>query len=187
MSRSRARSWRVGLVWLGLGVMLWHSPAHAGSLPDSLPDSLTVSMEPQTSSVVLGESFGITVTVGNRGSDLTVPLVVHLDITNPDETTSVDPEDWTGALTQPIGSLAPGATASVQWELQPIASGTFSAFAVVLGSGVDSVAASNVLEVRVADRRTLDPGGILPVALAVPGCTLALLLLQRGFARRTGR
>jgi hypothetical protein len=147
--------------------------------------AVSVTLSPGTSNVTLGEKLPLEITVTNRGPASTPPLVVHLDVTDPDRSTSVDPEDWTSTLSKRVAPLAPGASAKVGWTVQPISRGTFAAYAVVLSSGVDNVAVSDVLHVDVTGRRALNPGGILFVSLGVPASILALLLLQLARARRT--
>jgi len=149
-------------------------------------DTVTVSIEPKASSINLGENLGLRITVTNNGTRPSPPLVVHLDITNPDRSTSVDPEDWTPTLSKPVGVVAAGDTANVEWIIQPISSGHFATYAVALSPGIDNVATSNVLQVAVTDQRTLNPGGILVVAIGAPALVGALLLLQVRLARRRG-
>lgn len=157
-------------------------PAVAGAT--QLADTVSITIDPPNIDVVLGENFDLTVTVSNTGTEPTPPLVAHLDITDPEQSTSVDPEDWTPRLSQTIGPIAAGESVTVSWNLQPISPGTFATYAVVLSPGVDTIAASNVVEVRVSDQRTLNPGGILPVSLAAPSIVGVLLLMQMRFARR---
>lgn len=177
---------RLPAVMLTLIILLLISlptPASAAQLTDTV----VVTIDPPTSSVVLGENLDLQVSVTNTSENTTPPLVVHIDITKPDQATSVDPEDWTPTLSQTIGELAPGETIVVNWTIQPISAGTFATYAVALSPGVDNIAASNVLEVRVADQRSLNPGGILPVAIAAPALIGALLMLQMRLARRNRR
>ncbi len=149
-----------------------------------LDETVVVSIEPATRSVVLGENLGATVTVTNTGPSASAPLVVHLDITDPAQSISVDPEDWTPTLSRSVGALEPGEATMVEWELQPISAGTFMAYAVVLSPDLDTISASEVLEIRVVDQRSLNPGGILPVAIAAPAIVGTLLLVQMRLARR---
>lgn len=151
----------------------------------TLTDTVEITIEPPQSTVTLGDSLDLVVTATNTGSEATPPLVVHIDITDPAKATSVDPEDWTPTLSKPIGALDPGQTATLDWRLQPISSGTFATYAVALAPGVDHIASSNVLDVQVDHERTLNPGGILPVAIAAPATVGALLLVQLRLARRT--
>ena len=120
----------------------------------------------------------------NQGDTPTPPLVLHLDITDPDRSTSVDPEDWTSTLSKDVGVVAPGHSATLHWPVQPISGGTFAAYAVALSPGVDDLASSNVAQVNVAVQRSLNPGGILAAALVTPAIVGALLLLQLRLARR---
>jgi uncharacterized membrane protein len=151
---------------------------------DDIADTVTVSMEPKASSVSLGESLDLQITVTNTGPRPSPPLIIHLDITDPDRSTSVDPEDWTATLSKTVGVVAAGDEATVGWSIQPISGGHFAAYAVALSPGVDDVATSNVLQIAVAEQRTLDPGGILAVAIGAPALVGGLLLLQMRIARR---
>jgi len=176
-----------------LYLTVWSIPVGAAPLPlaqssgvSTLPDTVVLTIDPMESDVILGENMDLVVSVTNTGVDETPPLVIHIDITKTDQATSVDPEDWTPTLSKPVGPVQPGRTVTVDWNIQPISSGTFATYAVALAPGLDTVAPSNVLEVRVADQRSLNPGGILPVALAAPAAVGALLLIQLRSARRAG-
>lgn len=166
---------------LGLGVLLL-VPMAAGA---QIGDAVTVAISPTDNPVVLGESFEVTIDVTNNGGEATPPLVIHIDITDPRAEGSVDPEDWTSTLSKAIGEVDAGATRTLTWRLQPISRGTFSLYAVALSPGVDNTTVSNIVTVDVADRRSLDPGGILPVAVAAPAITGGLLALQTRRRRRS--
>ena len=140
-----------------------------------ISDDVSLSVTPAVTEVVLGESFDVTIEVTNNGTERTPPLVIHIDITDPASASSVDPEDWTSTLTQIFGVVEPDQTGTVTWTLQPISPGAYSVYAVALSPGVDNSAISNIATVRVADQRSLNPGGILPVAIAAPTVIGALL------------
>jgi uncharacterized membrane protein len=152
---------------------------------DSIDGTIEVRLDPATTSIKLGDKIELRITVTNTGTAASPPLVVHLDVTNPRLSVSVDPEDWTSTLSKPIGSVDPGGRARVDWRIQPTSSGDFSAYAVALSPGADNLATSNVLRIDVAHRRILDPGGILGVVLAMPALVGALLLVQLRLSRRT--
>jgi hypothetical protein len=147
-------------------------------------DSVTVQIDPARSSIRLGENIELHVTVTNTGTDPSPPLVLHLDITNPDRSTSVDPEDWTSTLSKQVGVVAPGAARRLDWRIQPISGGSYATYAVAISPGVDNLASSNVAQIDVAEQRALNPGGILIAAVGTPVVVGALLLLQ---LRRAGR
>jgi len=151
---------------------------------DTVMRDLDVVIEPTDVAAVLGESIELTITVTNQGDTATPPVAVHLDVTDPTTTGSVDPEDWTATLTQQIGEMAPGQVEVLTWTIQPIAPGTFSAYAIALSPTSSSLAASAVVQIDVADHRSLNPGGILPVALGTPALVGALLIWRLRVRRR---
>lgn len=168
-----------------LAVALGGATTATAQAPEGI---VSVSVEPTTSAVALGESLNLRVTVTNSTTGPTPSLVIHLDITDPTKSTSVDPEDWTTTLTQTVGVLAPRARISVDWTVQPVAGGTYAVYAVALPADFDSeTVSSNILRVEVQDRRVLNPGGILPVAVGAPALVGALLVIQIRLARRTSK
>lgn len=136
-----------------------------------------VAVSPARIEATLGDSFEIEVTVTNRGDQPTASLVAHIDITDPAQTTSVDPEDWTETLSQTVGVVPPGGSQTATWELQPISPGSFSLYAVALSADTDQVQASSATLIEVAFVQTLNPEGVLPVVLAGPIVVGALLLM----------
>lgn len=167
----------VPLLWvLATGV----APAVAGTQLGPVE----VRVEVGDRSMELGESRHLQVQVTNNATTASPPLTVHLDITDPAAAHSVDPEDWTSTLNQTTPALPPGAGATLEWTLQPISGGSFALYAVALAPGADTLASSNVLTIEVTDRRSLNPGGIAPVAIGIPGLVGAALLVQVTRARR---
>jgi hypothetical protein len=138
----------------------------------------TIVMSPDRSAVDLGDSIDVQFTVTNSGTVDRSDLIVHLDVISPARDGSVDPEDWTATLNQPLGALAPGATTTIDWTIQPISAGTFLVYGVVLAPDGTGATPSNVLTVQVTDRRSLDPQGVLPVVIVVP-LAVGLLLADR--------
>lgn len=171
-----------GRVALLAGVFVLISLPRAASGNSS--EALALTISPSSNTVLLGDTFEINIEVANTGAAPTPAIVVHIDITDPTSTESVDPEDWTSTLSKPIGTVGPGESTNVGWELQPISPGSFALYAVSLSAGDDAVAVSNVITVDVTDRRTLNPEGILPVAIGVPALIGALLAFQVGRTRR---
>ena len=169
---------------LGVVAGLFFVFAPATSSAGEISNDVILTMQPSTSTVTLGDNLEINIDVTNTGDEPTEALVVHIDITDPSQTSSVDPEDWTATLSKRIGSLDPGQTSTVNWRIQPISGGTFSVYAIALAPNVDTIAASNVLHVVVDAQRSLNPNGILPVAIGAPALVGGLLAVQIHFARR---
>lgn len=163
-----------------LGALL-SSPAPAWAQTDT---GLQVDVTPARIEATLGDSFDVEVTVTNSSDEPTVPLVAHIDITDPAQTTSVDPEDWTETLSQTIGVIPPGDRETVSWTLQPISPGSFSLYAVALSAETDQVQASSATLIEVAFVQTLNPEGVLPVVVAGPIVIGTLLFVVMRRARR---
>ncbi len=158
--------------------------AHLPALAQSEAE-LVVEVTPARIDATLGDSFDIEITVTNAGAQPTVPLVAHIDITDPAQSTSVDPEDWTETLNQSLGVIPSGESRSVSWTLQPISPGTFSLYAVTLSGESEEVSASAATIIDVAFSQTLNPEGVLPVVLAGPLVIGALLFMVMRRARIT--
>lgn len=142
-------------------------------------DGIEVTVTPATAAFDLGTMLDVGVTVTNHTDTPLVGFVVHLDITDPNTPGSVDPEDWTATLTKDLPAVAPGTTTTVPWTLQPIAGGGFSVYAVVMRGGDPAIHASGAALVDVAERRSLNPRGVLPVALGMPFVILVTLAGRR--------
>ena len=122
----------------------------------------------------IGADLRFTATISDRGPGTLSGLIAHLDVVSRDPAAYVDPEDWSSQRTRYLPPVAPGASIEVPWTVKAVNSGRFAVYAVVLGAG--RPLAGPALDARVAERRTLDAGGVLPLALGVPGL-LGLALL----------
>ena len=160
------------------------SPTMAAPVAEAISGTISVTIDPQERSLDLGGDLAVQVTLQNKGPQPSVPLVVHLDVVDPSRSTSVDPEDWTATLVKRVGMVAAGDIVTVDWNIQPTSAGRFTVYAVAVSVDGADLAVSGVLAVDVADRRSLNPSGILPVAIGVPVLIGALLLFQLRLARR---
>ena len=156
--------------------------AGAGPVAAQTAADLLISVDPATIVTEVGQTTQITVTTTNESSAESAPLSIHVDITNPGGTGSVDPEDWTAELTRQIGSIGPGETSVTTWDLKPIAGGEFSLFATVFAeAGGSDIFVSNAVDVSVASRRSLNPDGVLPVVIAMPALVVGAVIVRRRF------
>lgn len=131
----------------------------------------------------LGDSFSFTTTVANEGSKPLPGLIVHLNVLSVRSSTYVDPEDWSTHRTRYLAPLPAGGSVEVRWPLKAVSSGSFAIYVAVLArsGGARPATTGPTLRLTVAGRRTLDSGGILPLALSVPGC---LTLIWAGIRLR---
>jgi hypothetical protein len=121
----------------------------------------------------VGRHLDYRVSIRNGGRASTGQLLAHLNVASVTGSGYVDPEDWSADRSRFLPALAPGAAISLSWDVQAVSPGTFAVYVVVLpagaaSSGAEQLVVSTPTRVQVAARRTLDAGGALPVAVAVP-------------------
>jgi hypothetical protein len=150
------------------------------------PAGVTVTIDRTKVSSALGRTFKFSAKVANGGATATPPLVAQLDVLSLDPDTYVDPEDWSGARTRYLGSLPARGSRTIEWEVKAVNSGSFGVFVGVLPqSGAPAQPVTGpTLRVDIAERRTLNSGGILPLALGIPALLGALALGLRVRRRR---
>jgi hypothetical protein len=184
--------------WLGSSVavtllaLLLIARAMTGALASaqdraSISD-LTVSVSRSEVSTQTGNTFQFTSEITNNGSVASPPLIANLDFVAIDQSTYVDPEDWSQERTLTVDPIPAGSSAMQSWTVKPILKGDVAAYVVVLPrlpnlATAGPLAASPAIRLHVEEHRALNPGGVLPVVLAVPGA-LALGLAGLQLARR---
>jgi hypothetical protein len=163
--------------------------AFGSATADAAPgDPLGISIQPAQVSTRLGDSFQFGIRVTNRGTTKRSGLIAHLNVVSLTRSVYVDPEDWSASRTKYLPALGPGESARLSWKVKAVSGGEFAVYAVVLPGSPDAAAAqppavSPATEARVTERRNLNPGGSLPLALGVPGA-LALFALALRVRRR---
>ena len=136
----------------------------------------------------LGRSFSFTTSVANQGTSPTGRLVAHLNVLSLKPGVYVDPEDWSSNRTQYIDSIPPAGSKTVRWRVKAVNGGTLAAYVTVVPeSGAGTPVTSHALRFDVASRKTLNSGGILPIALGIPAGIGLLALGIRVQRRRRGR
>lgn len=164
------------------------APALAQENGGQAPASdLAISLSESAVSTFTGESFTFTSEITNRGSEATPPLIANLNFVATDHSTYIDPEDWSSQRTLNLDPIAAGASATQTWTVKPVLAGDVAVYVVVLPeppalADAGALAASPAISVQVEEHRSLNPGGTLPVVLAVPA-VLALAFAGVGIAR----
>jgi LPXTG-motif cell wall-anchored protein len=149
--------------------------------PSASAAPLSVKLDRTTTSTRIGEKFHFSTTVRNLESQPVPGVVAHLNIVSLDPSVYVDPEDWSSQRTRYLGTLAAGESRRAEWTVQAVNSGHFVIYvAVVDRNGTGSVTASNPLATTVEQKRRLNSGGVVPLALGIPGLlALGFLALRR--------
>jgi uncharacterized membrane protein len=155
--------------------------------------AVEISVDRPSVSTRLGQSFNFSSTITNTGRGPLTGLVAHLNVVGLTKGVYVDPEDWSPERTKDVPPLAPGQSATVPWTVTAVNGGRLAVYVVVVPRALPRTASSGLavgapMDLRVAERRTLNSGGVLFLALGVPGllglATVALRLPRRRSRRR---
>jgi hypothetical protein len=146
--------------------------------------AVAVSVDRTAISTKLGEKFTFRSTISNDGSGSAASLVAHLNVLSLRPGVYVDPEDWSSNRTRYLAPISARGSTTIDWEVQAVNAGSIGIYVAVLpASGEGQPTTSPTVHVTIAERRTLNSGGILPLALGIPAL-LALLALGLRVSRR---
>jgi hypothetical protein len=172
-------------------VILLVSAASAGApafgQDNTVAGDLTVSVSKSEVSVMTGDTFTVTSEVRNSSSKDSPPLIANLDFVALDQDTYIDPEDWSPQRTLVVDPIAAGSSATQSWTIKPVLAGNVAAYVVILPSSptlatAGPLVSSPAIYLHVEEHHALNPGGVLPVVLAVPA-VLALAFVGLRVAR----
>jgi hypothetical protein len=155
-------------------------PASAATGPD-------VSIAPDRTSIrtTLGRDFTFRTTITNRGSRPATGLVAHLNVLSLRGGVYVDPEDWSANRTRYLRPIPARGSTTVSWEVTAVTFGSLGLYVSVLRQdGTGTPATSATVHARIAERKTIDASGIVPLGLGVPAALAALALGIRLRRRR---
>ena len=134
----------------------------------------------------LGGTFAFQSTITNQGTTGADGLIAHLNVLSLRDGVYVDPEDWSSRRTRFLDSIPAGGSTTITWDMQAVNAGSFGAYVAFVPRlpAARPPTTGLAVHIAVAQRRTLNPGGILPLVLTVP-TLLGLVTLGLGFRRRT--
>lgn len=148
-----------------------------------------LAASPSHVSTRLGQRFAVRTEIANHGGTPLRGLIAHLNVVGLTPGVYVDPEDWSSARTQHVPDLAPGRTVTLRWPIKAVNGGDFGVYVVVLpgrdpARAAPGVSVTPAVDVHVAQRRTLNSGGVLPLAVGLPALLGAAALATRLRRRR---
>jgi hypothetical protein len=149
-------------------------------------NSISVTDDRTAISTSLGHKFFLRSTIANRGTSAASGLIAHLNVLSLRNGVYIDPEDWSSHRTRYLAPIPPGGSVTIDWKLQAVNAGSIGIYVAVLpqsGSPQPPVTGPTV-HVSIAEHKTLNSGGILPLALGIPALLGALSLGLR-FRRRS--
>lgn len=131
---------------------------------------LSVTVDRPYISTNLGGKFSFRSTVENTGPQAAENVIAHLNVLSLREGTYVDPEDWSSDRTRYLDPIPAGGSLTVEWQMQAVNDGAFAVYVTALpDTGVEATpAVSPAIRLDVTARRTLNPEGMVPIALGVP-------------------
>ena len=144
--------------------------------------NVTVAVDRTSVSTALGRSFTVRTTIANPAGAAATGLVAHLNVVALSPGLYVDPEDWSSHRTRYLPEIPSHGATTVAWKLDAVNAGDLGVYVAVLSR--DRTAAPHTgryVHVHISDRKVLDAGGILPLAIGVPAF---LILLTIGLRRR---
>ena len=172
------------LALVTLVVALLVAPAAAYGADE--PAQISVTVDRAQISTKLGGKFAFRSTVTNRGSIDASGLIAHLNVLSLKDGVYVDPEDWASNRTRYLDSIPPGGSITITWSMQAVNDGNFGIYVAVLPeSGVARPPTTGpAIHLAVAERKTLNAGGIVPLVLGIPALlglmTIGLRISRRG-------
>ena len=166
---------RTGLPLIaGFLLSLAASPALAYQGEQLQAEALQIFIDMDYTVVKTGDKVEFNTLVTNNDSGASGPLIVAMNIINLNaQGDVVDPEDWSPERTQYINSLAPGASANLEWIINTILDGDYMVYMVLIPEpdsreATSQPTASSGIHLTVTPFTRLNPGGVLPYAVGGP-------------------
>ena len=154
--------------WLVTLALLAFALFVAGGATAAVP-AVSVDVDPTLVKTELGRDFSLRSTITNGGSRPAVGLVAHLNILSLRPGLYVDPEDWSESRTRYLAPIPAGGSTTLTWTVTAVNSGTLGVYVAVFpSSGVGRPVTGPTLRADIAERKTIDASGIVPIALGVP-------------------
>jgi hypothetical protein len=156
----------------------------AGRAEAAVP-AVSVDVEPTEIRTELGKDFSFRSTIRNEGSSPAVRLVAHLNVLSLRPGLYVDPEDWSEERTRYLAPIRAGGSTTLTWTVTAVNSGSLGVYVAVFpSSGSGRPVTGPTVRADIAERETIDAGGIVPLALGVPALLGALAVGVRLRRRR---
>jgi hypothetical protein len=149
-------------------------------------NDVVVTVDRSAISTTLGRKFVFHSRIVNRDVVPARGLVAHLNVLSLRPGVYVDPEDWSSQRTRYLAPIPAGGSTILTWKLQAVTPGAMGVYVAVLpqsGAG-QSPRTGPTLHVSVAQRKTLDAGGALPLAIGIPAVLVVLVAVTRLCRRR---
>jgi hypothetical protein len=149
-------------------------------------DNVSVRVDRTGIATELGHKFHFRSTFRNASGVPATGLIAHLNVLSLQRSVYVDPEDWSSHRTKFLRPIPAGGSLTVDWPMEAVNHGSFDVYVTLVAPRAvgRAPAIGPAVHVAVADRKTLNSGGILPLALGIPAFLgLFALALRRRRSR----
>jgi hypothetical protein len=145
---------------------------------------VTVGVDRIQVTTQLGHKFHFRSTFRNAGTAPVGGLIAHLNVLSLKSSVYVDPEDWSSHRTKFLPPIPAGGSLTVNWPMEAVNHGSFDVYVTLVSPDAAGrpPAIGPAVHIAVADRKTLNSGGIVPLALGIPAL-LGLLTLGLRYRR----
>jgi ABC-type transport system involved in multi-copper enzyme maturation permease subunit len=166
--------WRRRAAAAGLVILLAAWPTLAAPAPAPAQPPLEISINKEYTQATAGDKIEFETVVKNPGSETVSNVVVALNVHNLGKGEAIDPEDWSPERTQYIEEIEPGASVPLQWTVYAVFRGKYLVYTTVVQKPAGPQAtvrpvASSGINLTIQTDTSMNPGGMLPVALATTG------------------
>ena len=137
---------------------------------------IAVTVDRTAVSTSLGHKFSVRSRIANDGGSAVSGLIAHLNVLSLRPDVYLDPEDWSSHRTRYLPAIPAGGSVTIDWKMQAVNAGSIGVFIAVLPRNGEPKppATGRIVHVSIARRKTLNSGGILPLALGIPALLAAL-------------
>ena len=137
---------------------------------------IAVTVDRTAVSTSLGHKFSVRSRIVNNGGSAVSGLIAHLNVLSLRPDVYLDPEDWSSHRTRYLPAIPAGGSVTIDWKMQAVNAGSIGVFIAVLPRNGEPKppATGRIVHVSIARRKTLNSGGILPLALGIPALLAAL-------------
>jgi hypothetical protein len=132
--------------------------------------TLSVSVDRPEISTALGHKFTFHSTIANHAATPATGLIAHVNVLSLRDGVYVDPEDWSSHRTRYLAPIPAQGSVTLSWTLQAVNAGSFGVYVATLpqsGAARPPVTGPTV-RISIAHRKTINSGGVLPLALGIP-------------------
>jgi hypothetical protein len=131
----------------------------------------------KTLSGVAGDYATVKGEISNSSSTQLSTITTYLSLVDTGTRLPVDLEDWSAEKGLFIGTIDSGQTLPLEWKIHFVKSGTYTLSIIANIEGQEKPVTSVLTYFDVKQKKNLDPGHVLPVALGEP----FVLLIAFGF------